>query len=29
MKVNLFSLFVFGLAFFVASCDKEDDIIPQ
>jgi haloalkane dehalogenase len=29
MKVNLFSLFVFGLAFFVASCDKEDDVIPN
>jgi len=29
MKLNLISLFVFVLVFFVASCEKEEDIITQ
>jgi hypothetical protein len=29
MKVNFFSLLVLVLVFFAASCEKEDDIIPQ
>jgi len=29
MKVNFFSLLVFVLVFFAASCEKEGDIIPQ